>query len=68
MSGEGIAPCRWPSQDNIKVREIARTAEDEMDIIRERGARCSCPLHVVERVVMRGGACGGGGCPYGGDC
>jgi hypothetical protein len=30
------------------------------------GPRCGCPRIVVER-VLRGGTCGRGGCPYGGD-
>ena len=30
------------------------------------GTRCACPAETIER-VRKGGTCGMGGCPYGGD-
>lgn len=53
----------------LRVVDVApETPSEEMAAIRQAGrAHCLCSLDTVERVIMRGGTCGRGGCPYGGD-
>lgn len=71
MSGEGVIPswpAAWPGRSGL-----LEIANDDPRAFRQLyqqqpdpKPRCGCPEIVVQR-VLRGGTCGRGGCPYGGD-
>lgn len=52
----------------VRLVEVEHPQISELDEIRARGrGKCLCPIATIERVLVRGGSCGRGGCPYGGD-
>lgn len=53
---------------SVRVVTLEEQPDPTMDEIRAAGRGvCLCPLSTIERVIVDHGACGRGGCPYGGD-
>jgi hypothetical protein len=65
MIKQALEKAHREGPSNISYEEFERECNERADAMEQR-QRCGCSPEVVAR-VKRGGTCGMGGCPYGGD-